>query len=163
MVNIAGNQSAQTARILARAAASALMREEFDAVNIFEELMASGPASLLKVMRFDVFGFSSGIQPRQGRNLLAINGRRGESQFFFKRLLQNINVAVFAEHQGNNQPVISRANLSIRAVVSGKCSSPPRSYVGRCPAVFRRIFMERLGGVDYVARGDDFATRHKVT
>src|SRR6185437_16603771 len=117
MVNVAGNQSAKITGIFASTAASALVREEFNAIHIFEKLMTARCASFLKVVPLDFFRFSGGIQARQRRHLLAINGRRGKSQFLFERLLQDINVAVLTENQRNNQPVISRADLSIRAVV----------------------------------------------
>jgi len=54
------------------------------------------------------------VEPREFRNLPAIDLRGSESKFFLERLFQDMQISVFAKDQGKNKPIIPGADLAIR-------------------------------------------------
>ena len=60
------------------------------------------------------------IEFRQLRDLTSVELGRGKSQLLLKCLLQNLNVFVLAKNQRHDEPVISRAHLAIRSLISAK-------------------------------------------
>jgi hypothetical protein len=75
--------------------------------------------------RFDLRRSAILIKLCKLRHLPAVNLRRCKPQLFLKSLFQDADVVVFAEHERDNDPVISRANLSISSPVSEKLALLP--------------------------------------
>ena len=71
-------------------------------------------------MRIDLPQFAFPVSLCQFRHLTPIGLRRGEPQFLFEGLFQNLDVFVFAKYQRHHDPVIARADLPIGAAKSEK-------------------------------------------
>ena len=97
----------------------AFVRKEFDAVDVAKNLGKNRRAQRFGGGKcFYLFGAALAIQPGKFRNLAAIDLRRGESQFFLERLLQNIEISVLAKNQGKNEPIVPGTDLTIGPPVS---------------------------------------------
>jgi len=100
---------------------TAFVREEFDAVDVAKDSGRSGrPQYFGEGKCFYLFGAAFAVEPREFRNLPAIDLRGSESKFFLERLFQDMQISVFAKDQGKNKPIIPGADLAIRPLVSKK-------------------------------------------
>src|SRR6266404_5105115 len=72
------------------------------------------------------------VRADESCDLLPIDLRRSKAQFFFKCLFEYRYVAVFAENKGDDEPIVPRADLTIRPDVSRKSSQffPGRGQPG---------------------------------
>jgi len=158
MVKVAGEEGAEIVGILARSAAAAFVREEFDAVDVAKDL---GRSRRLRCFGegecFYSFGAAFAVEPGEFRYLAAIDLRRSESKLFLERLFQDMQISVFAKDQGKNEPIIPGANLAIGPSVSKKRPAPPGRNVRRDPAGHSFLFVKRGGSVADVARGKQFS------
>src|SRR5271170_6437168 len=66
-------------------------------------------------------------------DLLTVFFRTVVAQFFFEGLTQRFDVTIFTKHQGNHQPVISRTDLPIFAVVAIEGALMPALDIGGRP------------------------------
>src|SRR5260370_36317648 len=102
------------------------MQQKADAINILED---SGRLRTWSVnnqsARCDLRRSAILIKLCQLRHLPAVNLRRCKTQLFLKSLFQDADVVVFAEHERHNDPVISRAYLSVSPAVSKKLALLP--------------------------------------
>src|SRR5204863_4437268 len=97
------------------------------------------------------------MQPGQFRRLLPVNLRSREPQLFFKRLFQVNYVSVLAKNEGNDDPIISRADLTIAAAVSQKFLLPPTRNIRRAPTVPGRIFLVFRRFMTKVGKGQNLS------
>ena len=159
MMDVARDQPAKIVGILPRPPATPFVQQKPDAVHVFEN---PGTLRARRVFRqharLDLFAPAIRIQPRQLRHLPSIHLWRGETQLLFKRLLQHPDVPVFAEHQRNNDPVISRAHLAVRPAISREFPLPPSRHIRRRPAILFRFLLKRCGLMVDVARGQQFSS-----
>jgi len=111
-------------------------------------------------VHIDVFRLSFPIQLRQFGDLAAVELRRGETQFFFERLLQNLYVLVLTKNQRNNEPVISCANLAVGPAISHKRLAIPRRHIGWHPVEFARLLVKGRSLVVEVTGRQKFSGRN---
>ena len=95
----------------------------------------------------------------QGQHLAGLGlvaAAAGIAQVVHQGIFQHLNVAVFAKHQRNNQPVISRAHAPIRAVKTHKGAVLPAAHVGCLPRspLPGRVLVVGVSGVPDVGRGE---------
>src|SRR5215831_4709064 len=112
------------------------------------------PSTFSKTLERDGADFSRLpllVQACKLGHLATVNLRRSKTQFFFERLLEYADVAVFAEYQRDNEPVVARADLAVGAAVTAEFLACPTRDVGRSPAEFFRLFMEGGGVVANIA------------
>src|SRR2546423_9408699 len=132
MVNISGQQSCQRRCIFPRATAAGLMSEKFNAIDILKDpALTMVTVGLRRLRLTNLFYFSFAVLANQFSNLLTINLRSSKTELLFERLLQNCDVSVFTKDKGNDQPIISRSYLTIRAMVSSKSLLLPAGHIRR--------------------------------
>src|ERR1700758_3853703 len=95
-------------------------------------------------------------------NLLAINLWCRESQLLLESLLQHADIPVFAKHERNDEPIISRTYLTIRAPIPLEGSLAPSRNLRRRPAIALCFFVVRRGLMMGVAGGQDFALSDRL-
>src|SRR5258708_1182124 len=126
MMNVTGEQSAEICSVLARTAATTFVHQEFYAVDIAENSRSRHwRFTFGERNRPQVVALALSIQAHHFCDLAAIDLRCGKTQFFFKSLLQNGEVAVFAEDPRKHDPIGPRARQAVRSLVSEKCFLPP--------------------------------------
>ena len=133
------------------------MQQEADAVHVLEKALT--PARFRGKSgrrRFFVLADEFG-------DLTAVGLRRGEAQFFLERLLQDLNIFVLAEDEGNNQPVVASADLTVGSAVSEESFLLPARHIGWGPGIWFRLLAERRGLMLYVADGQEFSRRDRLT
>src|SRR5437588_2302188 len=143
MVQIPGNQSTEVPGIFARAAASPLVGEELDSIHVLKQSMYSLVAIFgrLSIVLNGVHSPFT-IQMREFTDLLAIDLGRSVSEPFFEGFAQNVDIAVLAEDQRYNQPVITRACLAVSASVAQELAILPRRYMRSVPFVVAGFLMK---------------------
>jgi hypothetical protein len=124
MVDVTGKQTAQRLRVLARAAATALVGKKANAVEVLEDTLRARMRSRLRPL------VPIRLLLNEPPHVLAITVRAAVTQFLFQRLSHPIDVAVLAEYERHHQPVIARAHLAIRAVIAQKAALSPREASG---------------------------------
>src|SRR5260370_1376684 len=98
MMNVTCEQSAETCSVLSPTAATTIVHQEFYAVDITENSRSRRRRFTFgERNRAQVVALALSIQAYHFCDLAAIDLRCGKTQFFFKCLLQNGEVAVFAE------------------------------------------------------------------
>jgi len=98
--NVTGEQSAEICSVLSRTAATTFVHQEFYAVDIAENSRSRHWRFIFGDRdRAQLVALALSIQAHHFCDLAAIDLRCGKTQFFFKGLLQNGEVAVFAEDQ----------------------------------------------------------------
>ncbi len=167
MMNVSRKNSAKIPRIFARRAATLLVRQKFDAIDVFENFRRraaacdSPPLRQLKILQLRRFPFAK--QLHHLRNLPPINLRQRESQLFLKRLLQNAKIPVLAKHQRHNEPMIPRAHLPIGTVIAEKCPIAPLRHIRRRPSRRRdraRVIVRRR--MPQIFRREQIAAPHRL-
>ena len=155
MMNVTSQQTTKIPGVLVRSAASGLVQKKLDAVDVLKN-----PGGSARSLRLTERGFMElvrlpfAIQPRQLRNLTPVNLRRCKAEFLFKRLFQNSQIAVFAEDERKNEPVIPRTHLSVISVISEKCFARPFGNVWRSPVRTGSLrFLKRRSRMSNVASG----------
>ena len=119
VVNVTGDEPAEIVGIFARSAASAVVQQKTNAVDIVEQPAALGECRFCGLSKgIDPFRLTFPIQFCQFANLAAVGLGCRESQFLFERLLQDLNVLVLTKNQRNDEPVVSCARLTVGAVIS---------------------------------------------
>ena len=152
MMNVAGNQSAQIARILPRPAAAAFVKQKTNAVHIFENPRTLRTCDVFCYrVSLDFFPSAISIEARQLRDLTPVSSRRCKTQFFLECLLQHADIPVLAEHQRHHDPIISRADLSVAPPVAEKRSLPPTGDLRWSPAKVVCLLVECRGLVVDIA------------
>src|SRR5258708_5590498 len=126
VMNITRNEAAEIVGILSRASAASFMEEKADAVHMLENSRALRTWRVArKSPHLNVFRSAVLVEATQLRHLSPVNLRHRKTQLFLKGLFQHADIAVFAEHQRDDDPVISRADLSVSSPVSEKVPLPP--------------------------------------
>ncbi len=132
MVNVAGDEAAEIVGVFARAAATAFVQQEPDAVDILKQ---AGTLSWSRIGRerksFDLLCLSFAIELRQCGDLTAVELGRSETQFFFESLLEDLYVLVLTKDEWNDEPIVPRADLPVGAAVSLKSLALAAGDVGR--------------------------------
>ena len=119
VVNIASKQGTQISGVLVSATAAAFVGKEFNAVEVAKEPGRGRSSRNFRERKsFYLFGVAFAVQPGEFGNLPTIDLRRGESQFFLERLLQNVEISVLAKNQGKNEPIVPGTDLTIGPPVS---------------------------------------------
>ncbi len=72
---------------------------------------------------------------QKGAHLLAIKPGPAIAELLFKGLAQRVDIAVFAKDEGNDQPIITRADLAVLAMVAEKSTVDPSFDVRSFPGV----------------------------
>jgi len=158
MMDVSGDEAAKIVGVFSSTAAAAFVEQETDTVHIFEELGARRAGGLLgKRSGCDFGGLPLFVEARELSNLAAIDLRSGEAEFLFEGLLEHADIAVFAEDQRNDQPVIARADLAVGAMVATKSGAGPVRNIGRSPVVYFGFFVEGGGIVANIASGEGMA------
>ena len=126
MMDVASQQSAERLRVLPRAAAAALMRQEANAVYIGKDALGA---------RCRKLGGSVAVARRGLLHQLAHMAaiailRDAVAQFLFERLAHTLHVAVFAKHQRQHQPVVARAYLAVGAMKAVEGARGPGRSIG---------------------------------
>src|SRR6476659_11356806 len=145
MIDVASNESAEIVRVFVRASAAAFVQQDPHAVDIRKKLLwRFGFTWHSRRLCFTRISFP--IRLRKFRNLLPIFLRCCKAQLFLKSLLQIQNISVFTKDQGNNDPVIARADLPIAAPIPLEFSLTPARDIRRLPfvsggllVIFRRL------------------------
>src|ERR1035438_456549 len=152
MMEVARNQPTKILGIFSSSSTSALMREELDAIDILENPRLGGHSRVFfRPVLLDLLQFALSVESDQFSNLLPVSLGPSKTQFLFKRLFQDFNIAVLAEDQGHHQPIISGADLTVRPVVTQKRAVAPPRDIGRSPIVLSRLLAEGQGIVSNVA------------
>src|SRR5690349_6362043 len=100
MMQVAGDQSAKIARIFARAATAALVREKLHAIDVLEKTAMLLPAVFCRLpIIFNRINASFAIELCQIGHLFAINLRRCVSESLVESLAQHVDVAVLTKNQ----------------------------------------------------------------
>src|SRR5215475_7209403 len=143
MMQIACDQAAKIPCVFARSSAPAFVREELHAIDILEESMRLRTSVVTRLLiGLDRVDSAFLIQTRKISDLLTINLWWRVAQSFVESFAQYVDIAVLAENERNDEPVIARAYLSISALVSKKGAVLQGRYVRRVPAVAARFFVE---------------------
>ena len=71
-------------------------------------------------VRGNLFRAAFAIQMCQFGDLAAIELGRGETQFFFERLFQNLNILILTKDEWKDEPVVSSSDLSVGAAITLK-------------------------------------------
>src|ERR1019366_3662907 len=112
VVDVASQQAAECLRVLARAAAAALMGKKADAVDVREDSLA---LCHCRHLGCDV---AVALALNQFAHMLAITAiGAAVAQLFFKSFTHILYIPVFAEDQRQDDPIVARAHLAIGAVV----------------------------------------------
>lgn len=157
MVNIPREERAKIVGIFARAAAAALVREEFDAVDVAKNPgKGRGSQRFGERKRFYFFAAAFTEEPGEFRHLAAIDLRSGESKLFLESLFQDLQISVLAEDKRKNEPIVPGADLAVSPPVSKKRFRAPGRNVRRGPTGNSFLLVKRRGGVPDVARGKQF-------
>ena len=159
VIGVGSQQLTQHRRILARAAAAALVGQEFDAIHVGKYPL-SGKVALFEPQGggSDFVGCFAGlVEPHQLAGKVLVLPGFGVAQFLFQRLADDVQVAVFAEHGGNEQPVVGRAHPPVGTVEAPEGTVFPLRHVGRHPRVGPGFGGVGGGGVAEVARGNQTA------
>src|ERR1700687_3681224 len=152
MMEITRNQPAEIVAIFSSSPASALMHEEFDAIDILENPRLGADLHIcFRPLPIDLIQLALLVESDQFSDLPPVNLRRSKAQLLFKRLFQDFNIAVLAENQRHHQPIISGANLAVSPVITEERATLPMRDVGRSPIVLNRLFVEGQGIVPNVA------------
>jgi hypothetical protein len=109
----------------------------------------------------EFFQLSFTIQFRQIGDLATVELGRGETQLFFKCLLQHLYVLVLAKNQWNDQPIVSRAHLAVGSAISLEVLMLPPRNIGERPVKFAQLLAEGRSLVVNIARGQDFSGRDR--
>src|SRR5215469_4024089 len=155
VMNVTGEQAAQIVGILTRAAATAFMYKEFNAVDVakhsgrrFSRLHGA------EGERFQCVGLPFAMEAREFSNLASVNLRCDKAEFFFEGLLQNSEIAVLAEDQRKKQPVIARADLAVCTMKAGESFVAPGRNIWRSPGSTGLFgFLKSRSRMANVARG----------
>ena len=155
--DVAGQQAAQRLRILPDTAATALVREKPDAVHVRERALALGHVFAGgEVGAQDFLHRFAGLHQAEqlaGFGLVALAAL--VAQVRYQGIFQHLNVAVFAEYQRDNQPVVGRAHAAVGAVVALEGAVLPAAHVGRLPGgALLGVLVVAVGGVLHVGRGE---------
>ncbi len=155
VVQVAGQQSAEIARVLARAAASARVRQELDSVDVAEDAprLAHAPLGVATAALTVAF--------QQPADLLTVDVGRGKAELFLERLADHVDVAILAEDQRDHQPMIARPDLAIAAVIAEEGALLPGTNIGRMVRTERRGGVHAGRRVAHVAGGDRLAGRDR--
>ena len=115
MIDVTRNQATEIVRVFAGSSTAAFMNKKLDAINILKKPSRRRVRTVARhaVGANSFFGLPLSIQPRQFGDLLPVNLRSGEAQFFFKSLPQHCDILVLAKYQGYDQPVIAGSHLSV--------------------------------------------------
>ena len=133
VLDVPRNECTQCFGILTGATASAFMGQEFDAVNILENL---GRAALL-FQRWpggkNPLRVAFAVCVYQLLDILLIGVAFYKAECLFERVLYRINITVFTKHQWYDKPVIGCTHLPIFAVISLESAPGELRYIGRRP------------------------------
>src|SRR5262249_12761454 len=143
VMQIPRDQPAQVRRILTRSAAAGLMHQKLDAIHVLEERGLGHRARwFLRTSMLDLIEPPLLVEFNHVRYLAAVHLRRSKPQFLLERLLQRLNVPVFAKHQRDDQPVIARAYLSVGSLVAEKSPLLPQRNIWSMPALLLGLLVE---------------------
>ncbi len=126
MVNVSGEKAAESLRVLASASAAALVSEKADAIDVGKDSLAARRGFGMRT----AFSICLSRDHLSHKRAIAVM-RSAVSQFLFERLAHTIDVAVLAEDEGKNEPVVSRAYLSIGTVIAHEGAREPRGGIGK--------------------------------
>src|SRR5512138_1101498 len=110
------------------------MREKPDAIDIFEQATAGSVFVVIAECgagdRVEVAGL---IQFDEFGNEVFISVIFSEAKTFFECMAYGFDVFVFAEDEGDDEPVVSYAHLAVRSVIAVEGCVLPARDVGGCP------------------------------
>src|ERR1700684_1182936 len=95
-------------------------------------------------------------------HLLAVEFWPPVTQLFLEGIAQRFNIAVFAKDQGDDQPVIARAHLAVRTIVTIESPRRPTRNVGRSPGVITHLGTKTGGVVLHIACAEQAAARDRL-
>ena len=127
MVNIAGEQAAESLRILACAAAAALMGEEANAVEVGKDALG---LCLSAVVGAQLVAAGMTLDELAHVTAVAVVGD-AVAKLFFKGFAHPLDVAVFAEDEGQHNPVVARAHLAVGAAIAVEGACGPGAGIGQ--------------------------------
>ena len=172
MHEVAGEESAQRACILARATASAIVREKTDAVEMGERSRRVRSVNVTVTDRC-VERLAIRMTPDHFAHCQAVSFRRAVPQLAIECFLQRAHIPVLTEHQREHEPQVSRADAAIGTVIAlegavGKardvrCTPRPRNggcQVNRCVVMAHVGGRERAAARDRLGRATDQHTVH---
>src|SRR4029077_10052080 len=113
-----------------------------------------------KLKALQLVGLAVAIQTRELAHVPSIDLRQSKTELFLKRLLEHRKISVFAKNEREHQPVIPRADLTVAAVISGKCAPAPGRNIGRRPPVSAGAVAEIGGCVADVLSGKQPSLRY---
>ena len=147
MIDIAREQPAQRLRILPRAAAAKTMLQEFHAVDIREQRLGLADRIQVQVGRF-VTAF-----PCMGecRRVALIGTRFVIAQRASQRLTHEDEVAVLAEDERDDDPVVRRAARTIGTHEAIETTGLPFRHIGGTPGVVLLLACKGIGFVCDIA------------
>src|SRR5580698_406788 len=158
MMNVSGQQSAKIIRVLAGAAAAALMRQKLDPIYVLENSRACRGQNFFGQGGFPINDAALPVQIDQSRYLPPVYFRRGKPKLLFKGLLQRVDISVFTKDERYHQPIIPRADLSVASLVAQEGTIAPPPGFGRCPVEMLVILTKGSRLVRYIPRGDCFSS-----
>ena len=125
VMNVAGEQTAKLACILPRTAATQLMSDKADAIDVGKDAFRARG-----VRRRGSAGVE--LLRDEPAHALAIGGvGAAVTEFFFESFFQLLDVAVLTEDERKNDPVIACAYLAIGAVVAHEGAAGPGRGIGQ--------------------------------
>ena len=110
----------------------------------------------------DFVRFAFAVQTRQIGYLMTIDLRSGEPQLFREGLLQDSEIAIFAEDQRQNHPMVPRANMPIASMKTLKGFGFPGAHIRRRPCLRRILTMKSRRAMAHIECGDGFAARDRT-
>ena len=157
VVDVAGQQTAERLRILARAAAAALVGKKANAIEIGKDALGMrrrqccvGRVPLPLALLLDELA-----------HMLAIAVLRAAvAQLFFERLSHPLHVAVLAKHQRQHNPVVARAHLAVGRWKPMKVRAAHADASGGANGGGLARGRVVAGAVAHVARGEQAAARN---
>ena len=162
VVDVAGEDARQVATVFASAAAAAFVPQKFYSVDISKQFwsVCAGLRRELDIFQLGRLAFA--IETNEFGNLAAIDLRESEAEFFLEGLFQDGEVAVFAEDERNDQPMIAGADLSIAAVIAEEAAILPFGNVRCMPLGASGAGVEIGGRVTNVARRKEIAAMNRL-
>src|ERR1700761_7041154 len=95
-------------------------------------------------------------------HLLAVKFWPSVAKLLLESIAQRFDIAVLAEHQRNYQPVIARAYLAVRTMVTVKGTRRPGGDIWSRPGIFAHLGAKAGGIVLHVARAEQAAARDRL-
>ncbi len=93
-------------------------------------------------------------------HLVAVKLGTSVTKLFLESIAQGLNIAVLAEDEGNHQPIIARAHLTVGAMVAIEGARSPARHVWRRPDKFSRFGTEAGGIVLHISSAQQTAARN---